>query len=203
MTDRPMTFSDHLAELRSRILRSLVVVTAAFFAAWTFHIEIYDFLAAPVLAGLASHGIHGLQALQVTEAITVYLHASLIAALVAASPYLFFQIWSFVAPGLYDREKAYVTPVVWLVSCFFLFGVVFCYYVFLPMVVDFLVGFTLESGTVDLKPTFEKTWGLATTFLFVFGMLFELPLMMFFLSFLGVADWRKYLKFSRYFIVIS
>lgn len=203
MEDRPMAFTDHLTELRSRLLRSVAVVAVLFFAAYAFHGELFQIIAQPVLQALRDHGIYALQALQVTETITVYIQVSLVAALVGAAPFVFYQLWSFVAPGLYPGEKHYVLPIVVLTSAFFLLGVVFCYFVFLPMVVDFLVGFTLGSGDITLLPTVQKTFGFTILFPFVFGLLFQLPLLMFFLSLLGVVPYGKFLRFGRYFVVLS
>lgn len=203
MDDRPMAFTDHLTELRSRLGRSVLVVVVFFFAAYAFHSELFQIVAHPVLQALRNHGIYALQALQVTETITVYIQVSLVAALMAAAPFVFYQIWSFVAPGLYPGERHYVLPIVILTSAFFGLGVVFCYFVFLPMVVDFLVGFTLGSGDITLVPTVQKTFGFTILFPFVFGLLFQLPLLMFFLSLLGVVPYGKFLRFGRYFVVLS
>jgi sec-independent protein translocase protein TatC len=203
MDERSMSFVEHLAELRTRLVRSVIGVTVAFTVAWIFHQEIFDLLARPVLAGLRVHGIYGLQALQVTETITVHLEVALVAAVVLAMPFLFQQVWGFIAPGLFAHERRLVMPVVLLISGFFLLGVVFCYFVFLPMVVDYLVGFTVDMGGVTLIPTVERTFALVVTFLLVFGLVFELPLLMFFLALLGVVDVRKYWAFGRYFIVVA
>ncbi|NOZ01585.1 MAG: twin-arginine translocase subunit TatC [Deltaproteobacteria bacterium] len=198
-----MSFTDHLGELRSRLLRSLLAVAVLFFVAYAFHDRLFRIIARPVMQALRAHGIYALQALQVTETITVYIQVSLVAAIILAAPYIFYQLWAFVAPGLYSREKRYVLPIVILISAFFVLGVVFCYFVFLPMVVDFLVGFTIGSGDITLLPTVEKTFGFTTLFPLVFGLLFQLPLLMFFLSLLGVVDHVKLLRFSRYFVVLS
>ena len=203
MTDRPMAFTEHLGELRDRLLKSVVAVTIAFFVAYGFHEELFKILAAPILEGLRAHGIYKLQALQVTETIVVYLQASLVGSVILSVPYVFFQIWSFVAPGLHPRERGAVLPVAGLVSAFFLLGIAFCYFVFLPMVVDFLVDFTVGTGDIALLPTVENTFSLTTTFLLIFGLVFEMPLIMFFVSALGMVTSRTFLKFARHFIVIA
>ena len=198
-----MSLSEHLAELRSRLLRCLIAVGIGFFAAYAFHEELFELIARPVLVSLRAHGIPGLQALQVTEAITVYLQVSLVAAFVLTAPYLFYQFWAFVAPGLYAHERRLFTLVAGLVSGFFFLGVLFCYAVFLPMVVDYLVGFTQASGSIRLLPTVEKTFSIALLFPLVFGVLFQLPLVQFLLALLGIVDHRTFLKFSRYFVVLA
>lgn len=198
-----MSFTEHLGELRDRLVRSVLAVGVGFVAAYAFHEQVFRALARPVLDALRGHGIHALQALQVTETIYVYLQVSLIAGLFLALPFLIWQIWAFVAPGLLARERRFVLPVLAGSTAFFALGVVFCYFVFLPMVVDFLVGFTLGSGDIALVPTVEKTFSLTATFLGVFGLVFEMPLLMFFLALLGVIDHRKLLRFSRYFVVLA
>ena len=203
LDDRTMSFTEHLAELRTRLLRSVIAVTVAFGVAWGFHDALFRALARPVLAGLRAHGIYSIQALQVTETIGVYLEVSLIASAVLAGPYILYQVWAFVAPGLYPRERRLVTPVVGLVSAFFVLGVVFAYFVFMPMVVDYLVGFTVAGGDITLLPTVERTFSLSVTFLLVFGLVFELPLLLFFLALLGVVDHNRLLRFGRYFVVVA
>lgn len=198
-----MTLTEHLAELRSRLVRCVIAVAIGFFVAYSFHEELFEIMARPVLQALRAHGIPTLQALQVTEAITVYLEVSLVAALVGTAPYLFYQAWAFVAPGLYARERRLVRLVAGLVSGFFFLGVLFCYAVFLPLVVDYLVGFTEESGSIRLLPTVEKTFSIVTLFPLVFGLVFQLPLVMFLLSLLGIFDHRRLLKVSRYFVVLA
>lgn len=203
MDDRPMSFTDHLAELRSRLLRSVAAIAVGFIAAWTFREEMFRLLARPVLSALRNNGIQSLQALQVTETVTVYLQVSLLFALFMAGPYILLQVWGFVAPGLLERERRWVVPAMALISSFFLLGVAFSYFVFLPIIVDFLIGFTMSSGDITLIPTVEKTFGLTATFLLVFGLVFEMPLLMFFLSLLGIVNHAKMLKFLRYFAVLS
>lgn len=203
MRDRPMTFGDHLAELRSRLLKSVGALGLAFLVAWNFHEAIFQWIARPVLAGLRIQGIRQLQALQVTETVIAHLQASLLGALVLAAPVIFYQAWAFVAPGLLRRERRIVLPVIGLLSAFFLLGVLFCYFVFLPLVVDFLVAFTQASGDVTLQPTVQQTFRLAVAFLAVFGLVFELPLLMFFLSMLGVVRAAAFRRYARYFVVFS
>ncbi len=198
-----MTLTEHLAELRSRLIRCVVAVMVGFFVAYVFHEELFAWMARPVLVALRAHGIPALQALQVTETITVYLQVSLVAALIGTAPYLFYQAWAFVAPGLYANERRLVRQVTGLVSGFFFLGVLFCYAVFLPLVVDYLVGFTQASGMIHLLPTVQATFSLVTLFPLVFGILFQLPLVMFLLALLGVIHYRQLWKVSRYFVVLA
>lgn len=203
MPDGQMTVTEHLAELRSRLLKSVAALALAFLVAWNFHEQAFHWIARPVLQGLRRQGIQQLQALQVTETVIAHLQASLLGALVLATPVIFYQAWAFVAPGLLRRERRVVLPVIGLLSAFFLLGVLFCYFVFLPLVVDFLVAFTQTSGDVALQPTVQQTFRLAVAFLAVFGLVFELPLLMFFLSMLGVVPAATFRKYARYFVVFA
>ena len=117
MHDRPMSFTEHLGELRDRLLRSVLAVVVGFVAAYAFHEQVFGILARPVLDAMRRHGVQALQALQVTETITVYLQVSLIAGLFLASPYLLWQIWAFVAPGPDVARNTAVVPVARAMPC--------------------------------------------------------------------------------------
>lgn len=203
MEDRPLSFTEHLQELRSRLIKSLVAITIAFFGAFSFHHEVFLFFARPVLVALRRNGIFSLQALDVTEAMVIELQASLVAGLLISAPYWIYQIWAFVAPGLYKHEKVLVRNIAFLVSLFFALGVLFAYMVFLPLVVEYLVRFTNESSAFHVAPTISKTLGIVLVFAVVFGIVFQLPLLMFLLSSLGIVKARAFIKFVRYFIVFA
>lgn len=194
-----MTFTEHLGELRNRLIKSVVAVIIGFAAAYSAHEHVFQAVARPILTALRNHGIPALQALQVTETITVYLQLSLIVGIFLASPYIIWQIWAFVAPGLLERERRVVVPIVGGIAAFFVLGVVFCYFVFLPMVADFLVGFTLKTGDISLIPTVQKTFGLTVIFLGVFGLAFQLPLLIFFPDPDGVGNPQKAIGFWQIF----
>lgn len=203
MEDRPMTLAEHLAELRSRLLRCLLAVVISFFITYSFHEEIFEIITYPIMKALRAHGISSLQALNVTEAIIVYIQASLIAAIILAFPYVSYQVWAFVAPGLYAHERRLLRMVAGLVSGFFFLGFIFCYFVFLPLVADYLIGLSQSSGAIRLFPTVEKTFSLALIFPVVFGLVFQLPLAMFLIGLLGVVRYRALLRYSRYFVVLA
>lgn len=201
--DRPMPLTEHLAELRSRLLRCVIAIAVAFFLAWGFREQVFAILTWPVMEALRRHEVFTLQALQVTETITVYLKVAFVAALLLTSPYIAYQIWAFVAPGLYEHERHIVRLASGLVAGFFALGVLFCYFVFLPLVVDYLVVFTEASGLVRLVPTVEAVFSIVTLFPLVFGLLFQLPLIMFLLALLGIVNHKRFLKVSRYFVVFA
>lgn len=198
-----MSFRDHLIELRSRVLRASIGVAVAFFVAWSFHVELYAWLSAPVRNALAENNLYAIKALQITESIEVYMKLSLVGGIFLASPWVFYQVWAFVAPGLLDKEKRLLVPVLsGTVACFVL-GAAFCYLVVLPFMTDFLVKLTIEAPGMSLEPTLASTVSFSTIMLLAFGAVFELPLFMYVLAVLGLVTPVGLLQFYRYWIVIS
>lgn len=198
-----MSFRDHLAELRKRLFRATVAVVAGFFVAWSYHIELYAILSAPVREALANNNLFAIKALQITESIEVYMKISLFGGLILASPFVFYQLWAFVAPGLLAKEKRLVGPVVaGSVGCFMM-GVTFCHLVVLPFMTDFLVKLTVEAPGLTLEPTLASTVSFSVMMLLAFGAVFELPLFMYVLAALGLVTARGFLGFYRYWVVIS
>lgn len=201
--DREMTLLEHLAELRSRLIKSGVGLLIATLVAWFFHEPVFRFMVQPVMRGLAPHGIASLQAIDVTEGISVYMKSSLAAAFVISSPWLIWQAAAFIAPALRRREKRLFSLATGLVALFFVLGVTFSYGIFVPMVVDFLAGFSTASGDMTLVPTIRNAFGMAMFFLVAFGFIFELPLVMMFAGMLHLISWRTFLRYLRHFIVIA
>ncbi len=198
-----MTFLEHLHELRRRIFRMVMVTGVAFFVLYAFHVEVFDFISAPIQDGLIRHGIYHFRALKVTEPIMVYLKVSLVAALLLASPYVILELWFFISPGLLRHEKRFALPVLFFGSCFFLLGAAFCYRVMLPFLTDFLVGVGEESAGVAVDVTLESALGFALTFLLMFGVIFELPLVLFFMTLLEMVTPKKLIAFFRYWLVLA
>jgi sec-independent protein translocase protein TatC len=198
-----MTFLEHFAELRRRLSRSILVVLLAFLVCYEYHVVIFDFLSRPIQEGLIRHGIYRFRALSVTEPIMVYLKVSLVAAIILGSPYLIYQMWLFISPGLHKRERRLVVPVVFFTTFFFLLGVAFCYTILLPFLTDFLVGIGEETAAVAVDVTLQSALSYALIFLIIFGLVFELPLVLFFMTILGIVTPQKLLRFYRYWLVIA
>ena len=198
-----MSLYGHLAELRTRLTRALAAIFVGFFIGYAFHLELFDLVVAPVRDALADRGLYRLQALHVTESIFVYLKLSAVAGIMGAFPYILVQIWGFISPGLLDEERRYVTPIVLFSSLFFALGVLFSYSVLLPFVTGFLTDLTLGSSAIELQVTVENVFSFSLMSLLLFGVVFQLPILMFFLAMLGVATHKSFLSFYRYFIVIS
>ncbi len=198
-----MSFREHLIELRGRVLRASIGIFLAFFIAWAFHVELYAWLSAPVRNALADNNLFAIKALQITESIEVYMKLSLVGGIFLASPWVFYQIWAFVAPGLLDNEKRLMVPVLsGSVACFVL-GAAFCYLVVLPFMTDFLIKLTIEAPGMTLEPTLASTVSFSTMMLLAFGAVFELPLFIYVLAALGLVTPKSLWKFYRYWIVIS
>jgi sec-independent protein translocase protein TatC len=138
--------------------------------------------------------------------VLIQLKLALYAGLFLSAPVLIFELWRFVAPGLYPTEKKHAWPLVALTFVFFLGGGVFGYAVVFPLGFEFLFRYGVElAGMVPIEPTIMVTnyVDLAVGLLFAFGIVFELPLVIIFLARIGLVDSRQLLRFSRYFIVIA
>lgn len=202
-TAASMTFREHLIELRARVFKSVVAIGLGFFVAWNFHVELYAILTAPLRDAMAANNLFSIKALAITESIEVYMKLSLIGGIFLASPWVFWQIWAFVAPGLLSKEKRLILPVVASsVGCFAL-GALFCYLVALPFMADFLIKMTLEAPGLLLEPTIEGSVSFVSFLLLGFGAVFELPLFMYVLSALEMVTWRGFWGFYRYWVVIA
>ncbi len=191
-----MSLIEHLEELRKRILWSLVGVAAAFFPCWNYSKEIFGFLVAPI------QKIHpGLQLsfLKLTDPFILYFKIGCFAALFVASPFVLYQAWRFIAPGLYAREKRMAVPFVAFTTFFFVGGAAFGYYVAFPYAAKFL----LDQGA-GLQPiiTIDTYFSFILTVLLGLGLMFELPVFIFLLSWLGVVTPRFLMKKFRWAVVI-
>ncbi|WP_223290418.1 twin-arginine translocase subunit TatC [Nitratidesulfovibrio sp. SRB-5] len=192
---RSMTLLDHLSELRVRLVRSLIALTVGFFACYGFAEELFNYLMIPLTRALPSGAKLIYTALP--EAFFVYMQVALVAGAFLASPYLFYQIWAFIAPGLYDDEKRHVIPIAGASALFFVAGAAFCYFQVFPYAFEFFVGFATD--TIAPMPKLDEYLGFTLKMLLAFGLIFEMPLFAFFLARLGLvtAQWmRKTRKYA-------
>ncbi len=193
-----MTLLEHLEELRMRIIRSAIAVFAAFLLCWSQATRIYDFLAQPIYAHLPE-GERRLVFLGVTDPFLIYVKVSALAAVFLAAPYLLWQLWRFVAPGLYSNEKRLAGPFVVCGSLLFIGGGAFAYYVAFPFAVEFLLGMGEQ-----MRPTITVTRYLSflMTVVLGLGLMFELPTVIFFLSRIGLVTPQQLLKHFRWAVII-
>ncbi|MBA3510919.1 twin-arginine translocase subunit TatC [Sphingomonas sp.] len=190
---------EHLIELRRRVLWSLAVLAALFFAALYFAKDIFAFLVQPLLAAGQGRVIFT----DVFEAFFVDVKVALFTALMLGFPFFAIQIWKFVAPGLYVKEKRALLPFLLLTPVFFIGGAAFAYYVAMPWALHFLLGFEGEVGGVqrDALPGVGNYLSFCTRFLFGFGAAFLLPILLMILERAGVVQVEQLKKARRYAIV--
>lgn len=211
MTDRSrrMSFGDHLQELRTRIIRAILGVVVAAIVCFTFGEEIMGFVLVPIHDVVSRHG-GDLAWLRVQEGFLTYVKLALIVGLFVASPWVAYQLWSFVSEGLYPHEKKYVVIFAPATLGLFLAGVLFCYFVILPWGLEFLIGFAADikipgvaAGQQATKPTISVGEYLSffLTISILMGLVFQLPLLMLFLDRVGLVRASTFARLRRYFLV--
>ena len=194
-------FVSHLVELRDRLIRALLAVGVAFgvLCLWPGPSGLYDLLAAPLVAHLPKGAT--LIATNVISPILVPLKITLMAAFMVALPVVLYQVWAFVAPGLYSHEKKLVLPLVISSTFLFLLGVAFCYFLVIPGMSQFIQAFAPSSITA--APDIEQYFGFVLTLFLVFGIAFEVPIAVIVLARVGIVTIDQLKKFRGYFIVAS
>lgn len=207
--DVQMSFFDHLDELRTRLIRATYLFVPAVAIGWIFVEKIMDFLSIPF--GRAMAKLHQPQSelhfLGLTEPFVIEMKVALVVGFLISSPWVFWQAWAFIAPGLYAKEKRYAIPFVLFSTFCFIGGAVFGYYAVFPSAFETFLGFSvnLPMAGVRITPTITLSEYLdfTTTMLLAFGVVFEVPVVVTFLAVTGIVDWRQLLKFGRWFIVIA
>ncbi len=195
--DTQETFLSHLVELRSRLLYSIIAVLAVFVALFPWSKEIYALLARPMLNALPS----GAQmiATDVTGTFLVPLKVTLMAAFLIALPFVLWQAWAFVAPGLYQNEKRLALPVIASSVMFFFFGMAFAYFFVFPVMFSFFAGYT--PAGVTMMTDIEKYLSFVLTMFVAFGITFEVPVVIVVLVRMRVVGLDKLRSIRPYAIV--
>jgi sec-independent protein translocase protein TatC len=198
-TEQP--FVSHLVELRDRLIRAVIAVGVCFglLSIWPGPAGLYDLLAAPLVAHLPKGST--LIATSVISPFLVPLKITLMAAFLLALPVVLYQIWAFVAPGLYTHEKRLVMPLVISSTILFLLGVAFCYFFVFGQVFKFIQSFAPKSITA--APDIEAYLSFVLTMFIAFGATFEVPVVVMVLARLGVVSIEKLKSFRSYFIVLA
>jgi sec-independent protein translocase protein TatC len=199
MSEIQDTFISHLVELRDRLIRALIAVAAVFIVIfiWPGSAPIYDFLAAPLVAHLPEGT--KMIATGVITPFMVPLKVTMMVAFIIALPFVLYQAWAFVAPGLYSHEKKLVLPLVVTSTVLFVLGVAFCYFFVFGQVFKFIAGFAPKSITP--APDIEQYLSFVLTMFLAFGLTFEVPVALIVLVRFGVVDVQKLKEFRPYFIV--
>ncbi len=192
-------FVSHLVELRDRLIRAVIAIAIAFavLAFWPGPSGLYDLLAAPLVAHLPKGAT--LIATNVISPILVPLKITLMAAFMVALPVVLYQVWAFVAPGLYSHEKRMVLPLVISSTVLFIAGVAFCYFLVIPGMSKFIQAFAPTSITA--APDIEQYFGFVLTLFLVFGISFEVPIAVIVLTRIGVVSIEQLQKARGYFVV--
>ncbi len=196
--EEKMSLVSHLEELKTRLIRILIVVGIGFgvcylFKDWSFRVITKPLV--DVMPAQSSMIFTGLP-----EAFFIHMEIAFFASLLLTAPYTLFEIWRFVSPGLYKDEKRYVLPFIFFSSLLFGSGVLFGYFIALPPAFAFFVSFSTDF----LKPmiSFKEYLGLTLKFLLAFGLSFEMPVFIFFLAKLGIVNAKMLAKQRRYAILI-
>ncbi|MCP5442035.1 MAG: twin-arginine translocase subunit TatC [Chromatiaceae bacterium] len=190
-------FVSHLLELRDRLLRALAVVAVFFLCLFPFANDIYIWVATPLMAHLPAGT--SMIATEVASPFLTPFKLSLVAAFFLSIPYTLYQMWAFIAPGLYAHEKRLVVPLVASSTLLFYIGMLFAYYVVFPLVFAFLTG-TVPDG-VTVATDIAKYLDFILTLFFAFGMAFEVPIATFILVWMGVTTPEKLVEKRPYIIV--
>ena len=192
-----MGFFEHLEEFRRRLITSLIALAAAFGIAWSRAEWLFEVLAQPVRRFLPPG--QNLAYTTLTEPFLLYFRVALLGGLILASPIILWQVWLFVAPALYRREKRYAIPFLLASVFFFLCGCAFGYLEAFPVVVGFLVGMGARFQAVI---TINEYLSTATKIILGLGVCFELPILIFFLTRMGVVSERWLLKKFKYAVLV-
>jgi len=198
MDETRLPLTDHLAELRTRIIRILVAWLVGTAAAWSYSDEIFRLLLAPAVHALSAG--QPLQAIAPAEIFFSYVKCALLAGFLFSLPVVFWQVWSFVAPGLYPSEKTAIVPFVIISTSLFVGGAVFGYTQILPIMFQFFTSY--DSDWVKSAWTMHEVFKLTTSMFLAFGVAFELPVFVFFLSVAGIVDAPTLFRGTRYAVLL-
>jgi sec-independent protein translocase protein TatC len=195
MTDEKQPFLAHLDELRKRLIVCAIAVGAGFVVSYIFSKHLFSFLILPLTKVLPDEST--LIFTSLPEMFIAYIKVALIAGIILAVPVIFYELWMFVAPALYRGEKRYVVPFVVFSTILFVVGSLFGYFVVFPYGFKFFIGFATED--IQALPSVKQYFSFAIRLLLAFGLVFEMPVAVLFLTKIGLItpeSMKKYRKFS-------
>jgi sec-independent protein translocase protein TatC len=195
--DEKQPFLGHLEELRQRLIASAIAVGVGFGLCYIFSERLFQILIIPLKENMPEGD--RLIYTNLPEMFFTYLKTALIAGILLVAPFIFYQLWMFIAPGLYKKEKKYVIPFVVFSSILFVGGGLFGYFVVFPFGFKFFLGFANEN--VQALPSVKQYFSFAIKLLFAFGIVFELPVVVFFLSKMGLVT-PDFLKKKRKYAIL-
>jgi sec-independent protein translocase protein TatC len=178
-----MTFLEHLEELRQRLVRSCIYLALGFAACWGFREQIFHFMVQPMRkAGFSDKFIFTGPA----EALMLYMKMAFFVGIFVAFPFVLWEVWGFISPGLYKNEKAWAIPFIGMGSLFFLGGALFGHYFLFPLTFQFL--YTFGGSDMEFLPRIGEYWSFYSWFLLGLGLVFQIPVVIFVLSRLGIVS---------------
>jgi len=196
--DYKMSLTDHLMELRKRLVRCVIILFIGFGACYYYKDFIFDIVTRPLVQVLPKNSY--LIYTGLTEAFFVYMKLAFFASLIITCPFIIYQIWKFISPALHSTEKKYVLPFVLFSTLLFISGVLFGYFIALPPAFEFFVSF--NNRYLQSMISFSDYISLFVTFLLGFGLSFELPVFIFFLAKLGIVNAQMLSKQRKYAILV-
>jgi sec-independent protein translocase protein TatC len=197
--ERALPITDHLKELRNRLAWVIGALVLGTIVSFNFAEQIFGYLLAPATDALGAKGSK-LQAIAPTEIFFTYIKCALLSGFILTLPVSFYQLWSFVAPGLYDNERKAVLPFVFFSSALFAGGAFFGYSLVFPLVFQFFNSW--DNEWVVSAWTMREVFSLTTRLFLAFGVAFELPLFVFFLSITGILSAKQLFKATPYAILM-
>ncbi len=214
MQDIKMPFTEHLVDLRKRIVISLIFILIGFAGAFNYSEDIFRFLTFPmrytIKLGTTSPFVQlienvknnpSLVFLAPAEAFWMHMKIAIITGIFLSLPVIFFQLWKFISPGLLHKEKKYVVPFVFITTIFFLIGAAYCFFFVLPFAMGFLLTYKTESMTPMISV--EKYVDFCLKFILAFGAIFELPILIIFFTRMGFVSPKTLAKHRKYSILIA
>ena len=200
------SFSVHITEIRNRIIYFFLFFAFSFFFSYFFVETIFSFITTPLVESVEFKENKRLIYTGLAEAFFSYLKLSLISAFIISSPFLIYQLWAFIAPGLLKKEKKIIFPFIFLVPFMFILGFCFLYYFIMPLAWDFFTTFDTsvlkKDLSIELEPKINEYISLTLKLAFAFGLAFQLPTAIFLLTILGITSPRDLERKRRFIIVI-
>ena len=199
MTDEKQPFLSHLEELRRRLIICAIAIGIGFIASYIFSKQLFSFLILPLTKVLP--GDSRLIFTSLPEMFIAYIKVALISGIILAIPIIFYELWMFLAPALYQKEKKYAIPFVVFSSILFVAGSLFGYFVVFPYGFKFFIGFATED--IQALPSVKQYFSFAIRLLLAFGLVFEMPLVALFLTKIGIITPDSMKKFRKFAILGS
>lgn len=207
--DEELPFLEHLEELRTRLIRIVVGIIPTIAISWVYREALMEWLLWPLVQAWKARGLGVPEVVfrDLAEPFIAYMKIAVVSGLLLSSPWIFWQIWAFISPGLYRREKMLAIPFTLASTLCFVGGALFGYFAVFPIAFEAFLGFsgTLPQGSISIKPALmiKDHLGFSLKMLLAFGVVFEIPVVVTFLAAAGIVDWKQLLGFGRWWVAIA